>query len=126
MEVPFLKLLNRRALWLCPPVDETKTQSKILRGDRNFKKKGRIKLPAYFARFGVISSLQLFIKNKEAMEKIPLKGDSTAELLSVSEMLCWTYGLPFATTLPNGEVMVVYYSGSTESMGIDWVRLSCE
>ena len=64
--------------------------------------------------------------HKEAMQKIPLKGDSTAELLSVSEMLCWTYGLPFATTLPNGEVMVVYYSGSTESMGIDWVRLSCE
>ena len=41
---------------------DTKTQSKILRGDRNFEKKGRIKLPAYFARFGVISSLQIFIK----------------------------------------------------------------
>ena len=58
---------------------DTKTQSKILRGDRNFKKKGRIKLPAYFARFGVISSLQLFIKNKEAMER-RIKSNQTASL----------------------------------------------
>mgnify|MGYP001445301037 CR=1 FL=1 len=62
--------------------------------------------------------------HKETVQNIPLKGDTTAELLG--EMGCWTYGLPFATTLPNGEVIVVYYSGSTESMGIDWVRLSCE
>ena len=48
---------------------DTKTQSKILRSDKNFKKKGRIKLPAYFARFGVASSLELFIKQKEAMEE---------------------------------------------------------
>ena len=47
----------------------TKTQSKILRSDKNFEKKGRIKLPAYFARFGVASSLELFIKQKEAMEE---------------------------------------------------------
>ena len=42
---------------------------------------------------------------KEAMQKSPLK---------------------VATSVPNGEVMVVYYSGSTERMGIDLVRLSCE
>ena len=48
---------------------DTKTQSKILRSDKNFEKKGRIKLPAYFVRFGVVSSLELFVKNREAMEK---------------------------------------------------------
>ena len=32
-------------------------------------KKGKIKLPSYFVRFGVSSSLEMFIKNKEALEK---------------------------------------------------------
>jgi len=55
---------------------DTKVQSKILRGDKNFKKKGRIKLPAYFVRFGVVSSLELFVKQKEAMEERIKKNQS--------------------------------------------------
>ena len=43
------------------------------------EKKGKIKLPSYFVRFGVPSSLDLFIKNKEAMEK-RIKTKSTAAL----------------------------------------------
>ena len=58
---------------------DTKTQSKILRSDKNFEKKGRIKLPSYFVRFGVPSSLELFVKNKKAMEK-RRKSDQTASL----------------------------------------------
>ena len=33
------------------------------------EKKGKVKLPSYFVRFGVISSLEMFVKNREALEK---------------------------------------------------------
>jgi hypothetical protein len=42
----------------------------------------------------------------------------------LSEMLTWTYGLPFATALPNGEVMVVYYAGIPTATDIRWCRLA--
>ena len=58
---------------------DRKTQTYIIRKDREFEKKGKIKLPSYFVRFGVPSSLDLFIKNKEAMEK-RIKTKSTAAL----------------------------------------------
>ena len=48
---------------------DAKTQTWIIRKDKEFEKKGRIKLPAYFVRFGVVSSLELFVKNKENLEK---------------------------------------------------------
>jgi len=48
---------------------DKKTQTYIIRRDRQFTKQGRIKLPGYFVRFGVPSSLELFVKNKEALEK---------------------------------------------------------
>lgn len=48
---------------------DKKTQTYILRKDRQFEKKGLIKLPSYFVRFGVPSSLEVFVKNKENLEK---------------------------------------------------------
>jgi hypothetical protein len=47
---------------------------------------------------------------------------NTGELLT--EMNVWNYGLPFAETLPDGDVLVVYYAGTPSSMQIHWVRLT--
>lgn len=47
---------------------------------------------------------------------------NTGDLLV--EMGDWSYGLPFAETLPNGEVMVVHYEGTSASMETRWTRLA--
>ena len=47
--------------------------------------------------------------------------DSTGELLS--EMNLWTFGLPYAETLPDGAALVVYYAGTDEVMDIHWARI---
>jgi hypothetical protein len=36
----------------------------------------------------------------------------------------WSYGLPFAHALPNGEALVVYYAGSATGTSIHWARLA--
>jgi hypothetical protein len=46
---------------------------------------------------------------------------STGEALA--DMQTWSYGLPFAEALPDGDVMVVYYAGLADAMDIRWVRL---
>ena len=40
-------------------------------------------------------------------------------------MSAWSYGLPYATVLSNGEVLIVFYAGLAERMDVKWVRLSC-
>ena len=35
----------------------------------------------------------------------------------------WSFGLPYAEALPNGEALVVYYAGSEEAMDIHWARI---
>ena len=35
----------------------------------------------------------------------------------------WSFGLPFADLLPNGDVLVVYYAGSEAAMDVRWARL---
>ena len=53
----------------------------------------------------------------------PLKAHTdTGNLLVQMEM--WNFGLPYAELLPNGEVIVVYYEGTVETMQISWVKLS--
>lgn len=49
-------------------------------------------------------------------------GGNTGELLN--EMLIWNFGLPFADALPDGDVLVVYYAGSSKSMDICWTHLA--
>jgi len=36
----------------------------------------------------------------------------------------WSFGLPYAETLPDGEVLVVYYAGTETAMDIHWARLA--
>ena len=52
----------------------------------------------------------------------PATTDNTGEQLSY--MGLWTFGLPFCETLPNGEVLVVYYAGTGEAMDLCWTRLT--
>ena len=53
----------------------------------------------------------------------PSAGETMAGALG--EMNHWTYGLPYATVLSNGEVLLVYYAGLSQRMDVEWVRLSC-
>ena len=46
---------------------------------------------------------------------------STGEMLS--DMARWSFGLPFAEALPDGDVLIVYYAGSAQAMDIRWARL---
>lgn len=46
---------------------------------------------------------------------------STGDLLA--EMALWTFGLPYALALPDGDVLVLYYAGSPAAMDICWARL---
>lgn len=52
---------------------------------------------------------------------------STASRPSTTDCLVeqgrWTYGLPFAEALPDGDVLVVYYAGTPEAMSIHSARL---
>ena len=50
------------------------------------------------------------------------KSDTTGEMLE--DMGFWAYGLPFATALPDGDVMAVYYAGNGTIMNIHWARIS--
>lgn len=49
-----------------------------------------------------------------------LDGDTGALL---ADMGLWTFGLPFATALPDGDVLTLYYAGSPAAMDIRWARL---
>jgi len=46
---------------------------------------------------------------------------TTADTLS--DMGVWSFGLPYAETLPDGDVMVVYYAGTQEQMDVRFARL---
>lgn len=45
----------------------------------------------------------------------------TGELLT--EMGAWSFGLPYAEALPDGDVMVVYYAGAEDTLDLHWVRV---
>ena len=49
------------------------------------------------------------------------RDDKTGDLLA--EMGAWSFGLPSATALPDGDVLVVYYAGDDGAMDIHWARL---
>ena len=49
------------------------------------------------------------------------RDDKTGDLLA--EMGAWAFGLPSATALPDGDVLVVYYAGDNGAMDIHWARL---
>ena len=43
---------------------------------------------------------------------------------ALADMGTWSYGLPFAQALVNGEVMVVYYAGDRSGTDVRWARLT--
>lgn len=47
--------------------------------------------------------------------------DTTGDLLV--EMSLWTFGLPYAEALPDGDVLVAYYAGQPDALDIRWARL---
>lgn len=49
------------------------------------------------------------------------RDDTTGELLA--EMGAWAYGLPSATALPDGDVLIVYYAGDDGALDLHWARL---
>lgn len=54
-----------------------------------------------------------------------LEGEqTTGELLA--EMGAWNFGLPYAEVLPDGDVLVVYYAGTNDAMGVHWARLAVD
>ncbi len=46
---------------------------------------------------------------------------NTGDLLG--DMRLWSFGLPFAEVLPDGDVMVLYYAGTEDVLDIHWVKL---
>lgn len=49
------------------------------------------------------------------------RDDSTGALLA--EMGLWTFGLPYAEALPDGDVLVLYYAGGDTAMDVRWARV---
>ena len=39
-------------------------------------------------------------------------------------MSIWTFGLPYAEALPDGDVLVLYYAGTNAEMSIRFTRLA--
>lgn len=73
--------------------------------------------PAIDAPFDPASDLVIYAQAGTAKQD-----DTTGELLA--EMGLWNFGLPYAEALPNGDVMVAYYAGTTDAMDIHWARLT--
>ncbi len=46
---------------------------------------------------------------------------NTGDVLAGMEL--WSFGLPFAEALPDGDALVVYYAGETKALDIRWARL---
>ena len=44
----------------------------------------------------------------------------------LEDIAFFTYGLPYAEALPDGDVMVVYYAGDSACMNIYYCRVSLE
>ena len=46
---------------------------------------------------------------------------STGDALASMDL--WSFGLPFAEALPDGDALVVYYAGEASALDIRWARL---
>ena len=68
------------------------------------------------APFDAATEVVIYSQDRASVDQT----DSTAELLS--EMSLWTFGLPYAETLPDGAVLVIYYAGTDKAMDIHWAK----
>ena len=73
--------------------------------------------PAIDAPFDPATEVVIYSQEQDPGDQ----SDSTSELLS--EMSLWTFGLPYAETLVDGTVLVVYYAGTDDAMDIHWTRI---
>lgn len=53
--------------------------------------------------------------------KAPTEGDT--DQTGALGFSVWSFGLPYAEPLPDGDVLVVYYAGTEAAMDIHWARL---
>ncbi|MBL8177237.1 MAG: exo-alpha-sialidase [Bryobacterales bacterium] len=67
------------------------------------------------AQFGPDTEVVLYEAAKEAR-----RTGNTAEMLT--DMGLWTFGLPYAEALPDGDALVVYYAGVDGCMDVRWAR----
>ena len=77
--------------------------------------------PAADAPFAADTEVELYRQTVESSQTAAGQGD-TGDLLA--EMGLWSFGLPFAAALPDGDVMVVYYAGDDACMEVCWAHLS--
>jgi len=77
--------------------------------------------PAIDAPFDPESEVVLYTLDQDPARRAD---DSTGALLA--EMSLWTFGLPYAEALPDGDVLVAYYAGTETAMDIRWARLRLE
>jgi hypothetical protein len=56
-------------------------------------------------------------------DRPPRRPDERSVGDDLVEMGTWTYGLPYAEALPDGDVLVVYYAGDANAVDIRWARL---
>lgn len=73
--------------------------------------------PSIESAFAPASEVELYALAQSKADT----GEDTGALLA--DMSIWTFGLPFAETLANGDVLVVFYAGSDSLLDIHYVRL---
>ena len=56
-------------------------------------------------------------------DRPPRRPDERTTGDDLVEMGTWTYGLPYAEVLPDGDVLVVHYAGDAGAVDIRWARL---
>jgi hypothetical protein len=61
------------------------------------------------------------VVHQDRLPARPEDGHTTGD--DLVEMGTWTYGLPYAEALPDGDVLVVYYTGDPGRVDIRWARL---
>ena len=65
---------------------------------------------------------EIEVYRHEILDRKGTKSDTTGDLLE--GMNFWTYGLPYAEVLSDGDVIVVYYAGDTKTMNVHWARIA--
>ncbi|MEW6749640.1 MAG: sialidase family protein [Candidatus Latescibacterota bacterium] len=83
-------------------------------GDQSIKARSAAAIDAPFAPH---SEVTLYCLQETQKHSTATTGDLLAE------MGLWTFGLPFALVLPDGDVLVLFYAGDSAQMGIHAARL---
>lgn len=74
--------------------------------------------PSIDAPFDPATEIEIFAPNQNSTNRSKDTGDLLAD------MSIWNFGLPYAEALPDGDVLVTYYTGTLEEMNLCWVCLA--